>query len=187
MTLRTADEYKEGLKDGRTAYMLGKKIPDVTEDPYLKVGVETGAQDFVMADEPEYRDLSVIQDPETGEDISRFFELPDYKEQIRKRFELVLAGGRYDSGEFIPYIKDVGTDALNALYVVSNMMGDKKYIERIRNYRNMCARKDLSMALAMTDVNGDRSKGPLGQAHKDYYVHVVEENKDEIVVKGAKA
>ena len=33
MTLRTAEQYKEGLRDGRNVYILGNKVEDVTEDP----------------------------------------------------------------------------------------------------------------------------------------------------------
>ena len=41
----------------------------------------------------------------------------------------------------------------------------------------------------MTDVKGDRSLRPADpkQAHPDYYVRVVDENKDGIIVRGAKA
>ena len=41
MALRTADEYKQGLQDGRRVFLAGSPVPDVTEDPYIKVGVET--------------------------------------------------------------------------------------------------------------------------------------------------
>jgi len=99
MSLRTAEEYKQGIRDDRVVYILGQRVPDVTEDPYIKVGVETGAREFLLAEDPGLRELAVTQDPETGDDISRYFELPDYKEQIRKRLELVLAGGRYNKCE----------------------------------------------------------------------------------------
>jgi len=46
MALRTAEQYKAGLRDGRKVYLAGRSIEDVTEDPYIKVGVETGAFDF---------------------------------------------------------------------------------------------------------------------------------------------
>ena len=40
--------------------------------------------------------------------------------------------------------------------------------------------------MAQTDVKGDRSVGPSKQADPDLYVHVVSENADGIVVRGAK-
>jgi aromatic ring hydroxylase len=52
MGLRTAVEYKEGLRDNRRVFILGKKVPDVTEDPYIKVGVETAAFGFFFGPDP---------------------------------------------------------------------------------------------------------------------------------------
>ena len=42
------------------------------------------------------------------------------------------------------------------------------------------------MAVAQTDVKGDRARGPHQQDDPDMYVHVVEERADGIVVRGAK-
>ena len=42
------------------------------------------------------------------------------------------------------------------------------------------------MAVAQTDVKGDRSLGPTNQSHPDYYVRIVDERPDGIVVRGAK-
>jgi 4-hydroxybutyryl-CoA dehydratase/vinylacetyl-CoA-Delta-isomerase len=42
------------------------------------------------------------------------------------------------------------------------------------------------MCGAVTCVKGDRSREPSQQKHPDYYLHVVDRNKDGIVVKGAK-
>ena len=43
------------------------------------------------------------------------------------------------------------------------------------------------MAVAQTDVKGDRSLGPSAQADPDLYVRIVERRADGIVVRGAKA
>ena len=43
------------------------------------------------------------------------------------------------------------------------------------------------VAVAQTDVKGDRSKAPHEQADPDLYLHIVDENADGIVVRGAKA
>jgi aromatic ring hydroxylase len=95
MALRTAEEYKQGLKDGRQVYLAGNRVPDVTEDPYIKVGVETGAFDFLMAHDPELEEIAVTKDPETGEAVSRYFDLPDQPDAVAERFELVSAACRY--------------------------------------------------------------------------------------------
>jgi len=186
MALRTAEQYKEGLKDDRKVFILGKQVPDVTEDPYIKVGVETGAFDFLMGHDPAMRDLAVMKDPETGEEISTYFEVPDDPECVGRRHELVKAACYY-ADSALPFVKDVGTDIINGLTAVARIMGNKTYEKRINDYRWYCARNDLSMSGAVTDVKGDRSKSPSEQNSRDYYLRVVDETEDEIVVSGAKA
>jgi 4-hydroxybutyryl-CoA dehydratase/vinylacetyl-CoA-Delta-isomerase len=185
MGLRTADEYKLGIRDNRNVYILGKKVIDPTEDPYLKVGVETAALDFHMAHDDKMRDIAVTTDPYTGEDISTYFTIQDHPESVLKRHELVKASSRYADGA-LPFVKDVGTDILNGLKVVSRLMGNREYEDRLDTYRRYCAHHDLSMAGCVTDVKGDRSKAPHEQS-PDYYVRVVDQSKDEIVISGAKA
>ena len=186
MALRTADEYRQGLKDGRRVYLAGNRIPDVTEDPYIKVGVETGAFDFLMAHDEEFQEIAVTEDLETGEAVSRYFDVPERPEAVAERFELVSAACRYADGA-LPFVKDVGTDILNGLTAVARAAEDEACAGRIADYRRECARRDLSMAGAVTDVKGDRGKPPAEQKSPDYYLRVVDETADEIVVSGAKA
>ena len=44
---------------------------------------------------------------------------------------------------------------------------------------------DLAVAVAQTDVKGDRSLGPSAAADPDLYVHIVDRRRDGIVVRGA--
>jgi len=186
MALRTAEQYKEGLRDDRNVFILGNNVPDVTEDPYLKVGVETAAFDFLLADDPDYREIAVIKSPDGGEEVSAYFEVPESPEAVTKRFNLVKTASQYTDGA-LPFVKDVGTDIMNGLLAVARIMGNKSYEKRINDYRWHCARNDLSLCGAVTDVKGDRSKSPCEQNSPDYYLRVVDETEDEIVVSGAKA
>jgi 4-hydroxybutyryl-CoA dehydratase/vinylacetyl-CoA-Delta-isomerase len=186
MALRRADEYRQGLRDDRKVFILGKEVPDVTEDPYIKVGVETAAFDFLMGHDPNLKETAVMQDPETGEDISTYFEVPDSPGAVARRHELVKAASNYADGA-LPFVKDVGTDIMNGLTAVARVMKNETYEERIDTYRWHCARKDLSMCGAVTDVKGDRSKSPSAQGSPDYYLRVVDESEDGIIVSGAKA
>lgn len=187
MALRTAEQYRERLRtDGRRIFIMGKPVADVTEDPYIKVGVETAAFDFKIGHDPEMKETAVMHDPETGEEISAYFELPDYPGHVAKRHEMIKQACYYAQGA-IPFVKDVGSDIINGLTVAARLMGNPDYQERITAYRSHCARNDLSIAGAVTDVKGDRSLLPSEQAAPDYYLRVVDETDDAIVVSGAKA
>ncbi len=188
MGLMTADEYRESLKDGRMVYYKGEKVEDVTAHPEISVCVNSMAIDFEMAHNPAYKDLAVVYDEELGEEISRYYYVPKNGEDLLKQFELIVQATTLGDG-YIPLAHDIGADALNAISITANAMGNKEYIERIENYRRYLKKKDLAVVAAVTDVKGDRLLRPSDpkQAHKDFYVRVVEKNSKGIVVRGAKA
>ena len=189
MGLRSAEEYKEGLRDGREVFFKGEKVQDVTAHPDIGVGVEHVSLDFKLAHDPEHSDLMTYKIPETGELISRYFKIPRDAEDLLNRREMIERSTRL-SGGVVLLIKEIGTDALFALSVIAKEMDEKlgtDYSERVRSYHEHCEDNDLSLAVAQTDVKGDRSLIPSQQSHPDYYVRVVERKDEGIIVRGAKA
>ena len=186
MALRTAEEYRESLRDGRRVYVLGEKVEDVTEHRLLKVAVETVAQDFELTEskDPAVRDLFVVEDEETGEPISRFFKTLRTTEDLEMRSKMIGESIRLTGG--LPFGKDVGTDCLNAVKVVAEQIGKEEYVERADEYLRYLKKNDPAMCGAVTDAKGDRGKSPLNQEHPDYYLRVVDRQKDGIIVKGCK-
>src|SRR5579863_3633843 len=186
MGLRTAEQYKSSLRDGRAVYFRGEKVADVTTHPVIGIAVEHAALDYRMAEDPQYRGLAVIKDGR--EEYSRYFYLPQNGEDLLKRSELIAASTR-EGATLVVLIKEIGTDALYALTMTADRMakaGKTEYKERVAKFYKHCRDNDLAIAVAQTDVKGDRSLGPTAQDHPDYYVRVVEERADGIVVRGAK-
>ncbi|HEX4835890.1 MAG TPA: 4-hydroxyphenylacetate 3-hydroxylase N-terminal domain-containing protein [bacterium] len=186
--MRTANEYRASLRDGRTVYFNGERIPDVTSHPVLRVAVDHAALDYEMAEDDRYRRLAVAPRPGGGE-MSRFFVLPASADDLLARMALIETGTQL-GGTVPPLIKEIGTDALFALHLVADEVDRERgtrYGDRVQAFFAHCRDEDLAMAVAQTDVKGDRGAGPTGQAHPDYYLRIVEERADGIVVRGAKA
>lgn len=187
MALITAEAYKQSLIDGREVYYKGEKVENVVTHPDLGVCVDLMAIDYEMAENPETRDLAVLKDPETGEEISRYYYTPRNAEDLLKAHALIVKATELGDG-YIPLAHDIGADALNAIHITANMMGNKEYIERIENYRKELQARDLATCAGVTCVKGDRMLRPCDaeQAHPDFYIRVVEKNGKGIVVRGAK-
>ncbi len=186
MGLRTPEEYKQSLRDGRAVYLRGEKVADVTKDPVIGIAVEHACIDYRMAEDPKYRGLAVMRDG--GGEYSRYYHLPRNADDLLKRSELIAASTR-EGATLVVLIKEIGTDALYALHIIGERMaaaGKPAYRERVARYHRYCRDNDLAVAVAQTDVKGDRSLGPTAQEHPDYYVRVVEERPDGVVVRGAK-
>lgn len=189
MALRTATDYRAGLRDGRRVWAAGRRIEDVTADPMLRVTVDHSAEVFALAEQPALRPLFVYDDPELGEPASAYFRIPRTAAELRARGDLIEENTRQQRSTF-NITKAVGTDVLLGLLVVAGEVDralGTTYLARVRHYRNGCARRDVTMALAQTDVKGDRSLRPSQQADPDLYVRVVRRTADGIVVRGAKA
>ncbi len=188
MGLRTPEQYKASLRDGREVYYRGELVPDVTTHPIIGIAVDHACIDYQMSEDPRYRDLAVMVDPQTKEPYSRYFHLPRNAEDLLKRSQLISASTR-EGATLVVLIKEIGTDALFALHIVAEEMakrGKPEYKERVQKYYQMCRDRDYGVAVAQSDVKGDRGLGPQGQEHPDYYLRVVEERSDGIVVRGAK-
>ncbi len=184
--IRSIEQYVESLKDGRVIYCLGERVGDVTSHPILKRVIQNSAMDYFFTNDPKYRSLFVAKNEE-GEEVHSLFLSPKSPEDLLKRREIFLTSWRSGGGT---NLHSVGVDALEASRVVAGRM-DKRlgthYVERVEAYRKYLQKEDLGLIGAMTDVKGDRSLRPSKQKkHQDYYVRVVDRQKDGILVRGAK-
>ena len=187
MALRTPEEFVSSLRDGREVYVKGGRVPDVTEHPYIRIAIDTACVDYRVALDPECREFAVVE--EEGEPINRFLQRPRSSDDLLRRIQMMEHGSRLCCG-FPPFAKEGGTDGLNAVLVATKYVDDQHettYHQRALEFRRHLCQGDLSLALSMTDVKGDRSLRPSQQEDPDLYLHVVERRNDGIVVRGAKA
>jgi aromatic ring hydroxylase len=149
--------------------------------------VEHAAIDYRVAEDPNYCDLATVELP-GGEIISRYYHIPRNADDLLKRSKLIETTTRLGH-TLVILIKEIGTDALFALHLIAKQLDEKfgaSYLPRVRSFFEYCRANDLAVAVAQTDVKGDRSLGPTEQEHPDYYVRVVDETNEGIIVRGAK-
>jgi aromatic ring hydroxylase len=177
--LRTADEYRASLRDGRRVFYRGEPVEDVTQHPALRVAVDHAALDFALAEDDRFRALAVASDG-----WSRYFAIPRSSDDLVARSSLIEAATR-EGRTLVVLVKEIGTDALFALERLAPRLGEP-YASHIRTFYEDCRTGDLAMAVAQTDAKGDRALGPGAQRNPDAYLRVVDRRPDGIVVRGAK-
>lgn len=177
--LRSVDEYRASLRDGRRVFYRGEAVADVTTHEVFRHAVEHASLDYRMAHDERYRELAIGPDG-----YSRYFTIPRTSEDMLARSALIEAATRAGK-TLVVLIKEIGTDALFSMLALKARLGEP-YAERIQAFYEHCRDGDLALCVAQTDVKGDRSKGPSQQANADAYVRIVEERPDGIVVRGAK-
>ena len=184
--IRTVKQYLDSLDDGRVVYSLGERVKDVRTHPMLRTSIRSAAMDYAISNDPGFHDLFVTKNTD-GEDVNFLLTSPGTKEELLRRRECFITSIRSGGGYLVHC---TGMDALAACTLTANRM-DKalgtNYVERVENYRRYLQKNDIGLAGAMTDVKGDRSLHPSKQVqHKDFYVRVIDRQKDGIIVRGAK-
>ena len=188
MPLRTVEQYKNSLRDDRLVYFRGERVADITRHPLIQTAIDHEATDYRLMHDPEFRALAVVTNPDTGQEMSRYFLPPQNADQLLKRSKLIETAAR-EGGTLVVLAKVVGSDALFGLMRTARKMDaalGTAYSERVKAFYDYCCTEDVSFALAQTDTKGDRSLRPSEQADPDLYLRIVEERPDGIVVRGAK-
>ena len=158
MGIRTVEQYKESLRDGRRVYIRGEKVEDITRHPILGITCDTigAGYELTASNDPAVRDLFVAPHPETGEPINRLFITPKNKEDLANRTKMIQTSIAMIGS--LPFGKDIGTDCLNAAIVVAGQMGKKEYQDNARNFLEHLRKSDLHTCGAVTCVKGGPRK-----------------------------
>jgi 4-hydroxybutyryl-CoA dehydratase/vinylacetyl-CoA-Delta-isomerase len=166
-------------------YLNGERVNSIVDNPVTKTVVEAMAKIYDMAHDVRFENIMTAYSPYINEKISRCVHISQNIQDIEKRVEMaILTSQVLGTCNY----RCPGCDALNTLMSVTYEM-DKKlgttYNKRFVEYLKWVQRNDLACSGSLTDVKGDRSKGPKEQ-DPDMYLRVVEKRDDGIVVRGAR-
>jgi 4-hydroxybutyryl-CoA dehydratase/vinylacetyl-CoA-Delta-isomerase len=169
-------------------YKFGELIEDVTTHPSTKYTVEGHARIFAAQHEDEHRDAYTTTSHLTGDLISRYLSILQSPEDMfansrmkRRTFQLTgtCTGGRC-----------AGWTALNSLYSTTYEIDEGEgtsYHTRIKEWLKGAQERDITLAGALTDPKGDRTKAPHQQADPDMHLHIVDQDEEGgVTVRGAK-
>lgn len=188
MTMMTAEQYEESLRRlNLVVYMFGKRVENVVDDPIIRPSMKAVAKTYELAHRPEHEDIMTATSHITGKKINRFTHIHQNTGDLVKKSKMGRLLGR-ETG--CCFQRCVGMDALNALSIVTFDIDAEygtEYHKRFLQYLEYVQEKDFTVDGAMTDPKGDRSLPPHKQPDPDQFIHVAEERKDGIVVRGAKA
>jgi 4-hydroxyphenylacetate 3-monooxygenase len=182
--IRTGDEYRTSLDDGREVWMNGEKVKDVCAHPQLKPVIDVRARIYDMQHDPSTKDQTTYQ--ENGEDFAIGLRLPYERkdwEDKRKAVDLVM----HDIGGIVTRVGDETIGEMWSLWDGKEILNeiDPRFAENIEKHIHTAIKLDPFHVSANTDPKGDRSKAPQDQ-DPDMLVHVVKETDAGIVIRGAK-
>ncbi|TQC49698.1 4-hydroxyphenylacetate 3-hydroxylase [Rhodococcus sp. WS4] len=184
--IRTGDEYRESIRDGREVWVDGERVKDVADHPMFKPIVDVRARIYDLAHEEATQDAMTYVDPESGERNAIANKLPRTQQDWldkRAAVDLVLD----DTRGVVTRVGDETIGEMWSLFDGQDVLNevDPRFSENIRRHLERSVREDPFHVSANTDPKGDRSKAPQDQ-DPDMLLHVVKETDNGIVVRGAK-
>jgi 4-hydroxyphenylacetate 3-monooxygenase len=183
--IRTGQQYRDSIRDGRRVWVNGERVQDVTTHPMFKPLVDVRARIFDMQHDPETASVMSYQD-DLGSTCSIGLKLPFTQEDWhakRAATDAVLD----DIGGVVTRVGDETIGEMWSLFDGQDVLNEvnPQFSQNIRRHIDIAVRDDPFHVSANTDPKGDRSKAPQDQ-DPDMLLHVVKETDAGIIVRGAK-
>ena len=187
MALMTPEQFEESLKMMTPrVFMNGKRVENILENKNTRTVVEANKASYAWALDPQSKDIMSCHSPLINDVVNRYTHVSASTEDLVKKAE----AGTFTAENLGTCIyRCVGYDAFHALagttWEMDRDLGTA-YHPRFMEYLKMVQRRDLSVAGALTEPRGSRSKKTLDWPDPYLSLKVVDKNKEGIRVRGAK-
>ncbi len=184
--IRTGEEYRESIRDGREIWMNGERIKDAPSHPAFKPIIDVRARIYDMAHEDATRDVMSYHDSERDERYAIGLRLPKEQQDWHDK-RLAVDTVMRDIGGVVIRVGDETVGEMWSLYDGADVLNevDPQFARNIETHIFKVLHNDPFHVSANTDPKGDRSKRPQDQ-DPDMLLHVVKETDAGLVVRGAK-
>jgi 4-hydroxyphenylacetate 3-monooxygenase len=182
--IRTGEQYRAALHDGREIWIDGERVRDVTVHPAFKPIVDAKARMYDMANEPAYAAMMAFE--EGGGRFSTLLRPPVEKAHWDEKWRALDTYFNDIRG----VVTRVGDETVGEMWSLLDGRGvlndiDPRFGDNIERHIRRVLDEDIFHVSANTDPKGDRSRSPQDQ-DPDMMVHFVEETDAGIILRGAK-
>jgi 4-hydroxyphenylacetate 3-monooxygenase len=182
--IRTGEEYKASIQDGRAVFMNGERVKDVAVHPAFKPLIDIRARIYDLQHEPATRHLMTYQEDGKVHAINNKLPLSQHDWWDKRRAtDTVLE----DIAGIVTRVGDETVGEMWSLFDGQDVLNevDPQFSKNIRDHILKVVHADPFHVSANTDPKGDRSKAPQDK-DPDMLLHVVKETDAGIIVRGAK-
>lgn len=182
---RSAKDYLSGLKDGRTIFINGEKIGDVTTHHAFRNVASSMAGLFDFANASANRELMTF-DTGAGR-ANRIWQLPASYADLLERRKALESWASLHAG-FMGRAPDHVASCISGLYMGLDVFKeyDPARASALESYYRYARDKDLYLTYVIINPQADRSKGASDQADPYLTAGVVDRDAEGITVRGAK-
>jgi 4-hydroxyphenylacetate 3-monooxygenase len=185
-TCKTGAEHIKSLKDGRSVYIDGQKVADVTVHPAFRNAIKSAGALYDFQAWPENLELMTFVPDGANRRVSRAWQMPRNHAEMVLRRKALQAWAALSCG----YMGRSPDHLASAL--VGQRMGievfEKHGAERakaLRNYFEEARRNDYFLTYVIINPQAERAKDWSDQA-EELVARIVDEDSGGITVRGAK-
>ncbi len=184
--MRTGAEHIKSLQDGRTVYIDGQLVPDVTEHPAFRNAVRAAAALYDFQAQPENIELMTFQPDGSSRRINRGWQMPRSYDELVLRRKALQAWAALSCGFF-----GRSPDHLSSSLIGQRMGLDvfRKHgparAKALADYCDYASSNDLFISYVIINPQAERTKD-WGQQVEELVARIVDEDSSGITIRGAK-
>jgi 4-hydroxyphenylacetate 3-monooxygenase len=185
--LKTGIDHIKSLRDGRSVYIDGRKVEDVTTDPAFRHAVASVASLYDFQAAPEQLETMTYVVPGTKQRANRIWQLPTSYDELVQRRRGLEAWTELHCG-FIGRAPDHVASCLSGMYMGLDTFEryDPKRAEAFANYYRYARDNNLYLTYVIINPQADRSKPAAEQKSEFLSAGVAERDASGITIRGAK-
>src|SRR5437763_1765512 len=185
-TCKAGADHIKSLKDGRTVYIDGKLVADVTEHPAFRNSIKSVAALYDFQARPENIELMTFSPDGSSRRINRAWQMPRSHAEMVHRRKALQAWAALSCG-FIGRSPD---------HVASTLVGQRigldvfqrhgpQRAKALADYFEEASRNDYFLTYVIINPQAERSKD-WGDQAEDLVARIVDEDAAGITIRGAK-
>jgi 4-hydroxybutyryl-CoA dehydratase/vinylacetyl-CoA-Delta-isomerase len=184
--IRNGEDYLVSLRDRDTKlFLFGEKIDEPADHPMITPSINALKKTYDLAeDEPE---LATAHSSLIDDRVNRFLHIVESPDDLVMKHKMQRRLGQITGTCFQ---RCTGLDTISVMHSITYEIDDKygsDYHQRFLEFLKEAQRRNVLIAVGMTDPKGDRSKRPHEQEDPDMFLHVSGRNEQGVFIKGAKA
>jgi 4-hydroxyphenylacetate 3-monooxygenase len=183
---RRGDDYVRGLRDGRTVWLNGDRVADVTAHPAFAAAVRTVAGLYDLASDPANRDLMTYPSPRDGRPVNKAWLVPRTREDLAARRRAIKFWADASYG-FLGRSPDHVASFLAGFAGSPEFYarGGQNFADNLLRFAAKAADEDLYVSYVIVHPTIDRARPAHQQAEPYLYAGAAGERDRGIVIRGA--
>lgn len=185
--VKTGSQHIEMLRDGREVYLDGKRVTDVTTHAAFRNSIRSYANLYDFQARPENIEKMTFESPDTGDRVSRIWQLPESYDDLVQRRMALEAWTELHYG-FMGRSPDHVASCISGMYMGIDVFEqhDRARAGALREYYKYARDNDLFLTYVIVNPQANQSKAAHEQEDKYLAVGIVDQDAEGITVRGAK-